>query len=135
MEKLVLMEAFAEVTGLMRGDVQDPSARNGGKTFDVPFSRLSRLEKTELLNTHVDWLLYSEFKLNSETAWRIVENAADGRPQEQWLEPVRLNHHESPRLSIGELLRRPVPESTKQAQARSVVGKPDIQHEYDGRSM
>jgi hypothetical protein len=129
MEKLVLMEAFAEVTGVMRGSIQDRTAQNHVKTLDVPFSRLNRLDRIELLNTHVDWLLYSKHGLDSEQAWRIVENAADGRPQGQWLEPVRLDHHHSPRPSLGEILKN------MQRQNRSADGKSERQQEDDGRSM
>ena len=94
MEELVLMEAFAEVTGAMQEGVLFPSLEQGSKEAHVPFSELSRREKVGLLNMAVDWLLYSDFGLRPEQAWRIVENASDGRPQDQWLEPVRARHEQ-----------------------------------------
>lgn len=106
MEKLVLMEAFAEVTGAMRAGVSFPLSEEGGKVAHVPFSHLSRREKVGLLNTAVDWHLYSQFGLKPDQAWQIVENAADGRPQDQWLEPVHARHDQPAQPCLRELLRR-----------------------------
>lgn len=106
MEKLVLMEALAEVTGAMRAGVPILPAQKNGETVNVPFSHLNRMERVGLLNTKVDWLLYSQFGVKSEDAWRIVQNAADGKPQDRWLEPVRGEHDHSSRPSLGELLKQ-----------------------------
>jgi hypothetical protein len=106
MEKLVLMEAFAEVKGAMREGVLFPPLEQGGKEAHVPFSELSRGEKVGVLNMAVDWLLYSHFGLRPEQAWRIVENASDGRPQDQWLEPVRARHEQPARPCLSELMKQ-----------------------------
>jgi hypothetical protein len=106
MEKLVLMEAFAEVTGAMREGVLFPSLEQGSKEAHVQFSELTRREKVGLLNMAVDWLLYSHFGLRAEDAWRIVENASDGRPQDQWLEPVRARHEQAARPCLSELMKQ-----------------------------
>jgi hypothetical protein len=106
MEKLVLMEAFAEVTGAMREGVLFPLLERGRKDIQVPFSELSRRERVGLLNAAVDWPLYSHFGLKPEQAWRIVENASDGRQQDQWLEPVQARHAQPARPCLRELMER-----------------------------
>ncbi len=106
MERLLLMEAYAEVTDAMRNGVPYASTERGGQDANVPFSELSRREKVGLLNSAIDWPLYSHFGLKPEQAWRIVENASDGRPQDQWLEPVQVRREQPARPCLGEIMKR-----------------------------
>jgi hypothetical protein len=106
MEKLVQMEALAEVTSAMRAGITFPVSEPGSKDVHIPFSELPRREKVGLLNSAVDWPLYSHFGLGPEQAWRIVENAADGRPQDQWLEPVQARHDQPARPCLDEIMKR-----------------------------
>ncbi len=115
-QRLVLMEAYAEVAAVMRG-IEFPFSEKGNKAVPVPFTELSRREKIGLLNTAVDWNLYSEVGLKSFQAWRIVENASDGRPQEQWLEPIQPRHEPPERPNLDALMRRyALPECAKKAE-------------------
>jgi hypothetical protein len=100
------MEAFADVTSAMRKGIPRAVSERDGKEGHASFSELHRREKIGLLNTAVDWHLYSQFGLKPDQAWRIIENAADGRPQDQWLEPVQPRHEPPERPNLDALLRR-----------------------------
>ena len=104
MERLVLLEAFAEVNDAMRSGVSFPTLED--QITNIPFTQLPRSEKVELLNTSIDWCLYSHFDLRPEQAWRIVENASDGRPQREWLDPVLTRHQHSAQPCLSELMKR-----------------------------
>ena len=89
MEKnLVLMEALAEVTGVMRDGAQLIFSETTGKAENVPFSQLDREGKLELLSYGIDWAEYVNCGMEPIESDRIIMNAVDGKPQEQWLEPI-----------------------------------------------
>jgi hypothetical protein len=89
MEKnLVLMEALAEVTGVVRDGSQLIYSEATGKIENVPFSQLDREGKMELLACGIDWTEYVNCGMEPIACDRIMMNAVDGKPQELWLEPI-----------------------------------------------
>jgi hypothetical protein len=88
MENLVLMEALAEVAGVMRDGAQLSFSEATGKIESVPFSQLDREGKMELLSHGIDWTEYVNCGIEPIECDRIVMNAVDGKPQERWLEPI-----------------------------------------------
>ena len=88
MENLVRMEALAEVAGVMRDGSQLIFSEATGKVENVPFSRLDREGKMELLAYGIDWAEYVNCGMEPIESDRIIMNAVDGRPQERWLEPI-----------------------------------------------
>jgi hypothetical protein len=85
---LVQMEAMAEVTGVMRNGAAIEYSERSARYEEVAFGDLDRAGKVGLLEAAVDWNLYCGCGLPHETAERIIENAADGKPQDRWLEPL-----------------------------------------------
>lgn len=88
MRDLVLMEAMADVTGVMRDGAQLLFSETTGKFEHVAFADLSQPGRVAMLEALVDWNPYFDSGLLPEQAERIVENAADGKPQDRWLEPL-----------------------------------------------
>ncbi len=88
MENLVRMEALAEVAGVMREGAQLIFSETTGEVENVPFSRLDRDGKMELLAYGIDWTEYVNCGMEPVECDRIMMNAVDGKPQERWLEPI-----------------------------------------------
>jgi hypothetical protein len=88
MEKLVRMEALAEVAEVMRDGAQLIFSEATGKVENVPFSELDREGREGLLAIGIDWTEYVNCGMEPIECDRIVMNAVDGKPQERWLEPI-----------------------------------------------
>jgi hypothetical protein len=88
MENLVRMEALAEVADVMRDGAQLIFSEATGNFERVPFSELDREGREGLLAFGIDWTEYVNRGMEPIECDRIVMNALDGKPQEQWLEPI-----------------------------------------------
>jgi hypothetical protein len=85
---LVRMKALAEVAEVMRDGAQLIFSEATGNFERVPFSELDREGREELLAIGIDWTEYVNRGMEPIECDRIVMNAVDGKPQEQWLEPI-----------------------------------------------
>jgi hypothetical protein len=85
---LVRMEVLAEAAEVVRDGARLIFSEATGKVESVPFSQLDREGKMELLAHGIDWTEYVNCGMEPIECDRIVMNAVDGKPQEQWLEPI-----------------------------------------------
>jgi hypothetical protein len=88
MQNPLLMQALAEVAGVMRDGAQLIFSEASGKVENVLFSQLDREGKMELLAYGIDWAEYVNCGIEPIACDRIMMNAVDGKPQERWLEPI-----------------------------------------------
>jgi len=83
----MLMEAMATTKqATLEGGLSRYSEATGRFEI-VPFSQLNRTERAAVLGASFEWNLFIEHgKVAPENLRRMIENAADGMPQERWLE-------------------------------------------------
>jgi hypothetical protein len=143
MENLVRMEALAEVAGVMLDGAQLIFSEATGKFENVPFSQLDREGREGLLAIGIDWTEYVNCGMEPIECDRIMMNALDGKPEEQWLEPIANEEQwiaeqdakmqeemDKIRTSIAERERRSSPTFAQQLESFASPAPPCVEIEH-----